>query len=225
MVRKRRFSLFGCVARLVLWGGAVWLLCLASIAVWARGAASGEADAIVVLGAAQYAGRPSPVLQARLDHALSLWRDGRAHWVVLTGGKHPGDDISEAAAGSRYLERNGVPRASILMEQQGRTSLASIEGASELLSEQSELASLSRPPRVLLVSDPFHMLRLDVLARLHGLSPMRSPTRTSPISANKAVLEYMLRESVALPADVAIALWMRLTADLAPAKENRTRAG
>jgi uncharacterized SAM-binding protein YcdF (DUF218 family) len=66
-------------------------------------------------------------------------------------------------------------------------------------------------PRVLLVSDPFHMLRLDVLARLHGLTPLPSPTRTSPISAKRAIaLEYMLRESIALPTDVLLMLWQRV---------------
>ena len=73
-----------------------------------------------------------------------------------------------------------------------------------------DAASATRP-RVLLVSDPFHMLRLDVLARLHGMQPLPSPTRTSPISANRAVLEYMLRESVALPTDVALLLWLKMT--------------
>ena len=66
-------------------------------------------------------------------------------------------------------------------------------------------------PRVLLVSDPFHMLRLDVLARMNGLTPLPSPTRTSPISANRAVLEYMLRESVALPTDIALMVWLTIT--------------
>jgi uncharacterized SAM-binding protein YcdF (DUF218 family) len=64
---------------------------------------------------------------------------------------------------------------------------------------------------VILVSDPFHMLRLEILARLHGLTPLPSPTRTSPISANRAVLEYMLRESVALPTDLVLMLWLKLS--------------
>jgi uncharacterized SAM-binding protein YcdF (DUF218 family) len=66
-------------------------------------------------------------------------------------------------------------------------------------------------PTVLLVSDPFHMLRLEILARLQGLTPLPSPTRTSPISANRAVLEYMLRESVALPTDLALMVWLQLS--------------
>ena len=195
-----------------------WLLCVAVIFGWSRRAAHGHADAIVVLGAAQYGGRPSPVLRARLDHALGLWKSNRADRVVLTGGRQPGDLISEAAAGRRYLVRRGVPTQAILLEAAGRTSLASMEGAAALLEAWRDSLpaavrdTMPRRPSVLLVSDPFHMLRLDVLARLHGLRPLPSPTRTSPISANRAVaIEYMLRESIALPTDVALKCWLVLT--------------
>lgn len=194
-----------------------WLISMACIAGWARRTSAGPADAIVVLGAAQYGGRPSPVLRSRLDQALSLWKAAEAPRIVVTGGRRPGDLISEAAAGRRYLARRGVPNSVILLEPAGRTSLASIEGAAMLLHALHDSTSEGRTdrmparPRVLLVSDPFHMLRLDILARLHGLQPLPAPTRTSPISANRAVLEYMLRESVALPTDVALLLWLRIT--------------
>ena len=210
--RRFRLSFKSRVIGTLLMG---WILCVAMIFIWSRRSAAGHADAIVVLGAAQYGGRPSPVLRARLDHALGLWNGARADRVVLTGGRRPGDQISEAAAGRRYLVRRGVPTKDILLETAGRTSLASMEGAAQLLQasrsgRRGDTASVR--PRVLLVSDPFHMLRLEVLARLHGLHPLPSPTRTSPISANRAVaVEYMLRESIALPTDVALLLWLRLT--------------
>lgn len=195
-----------------------WLCCVAVIFGWSRRSVEGQADAIVVLGAAQYGGRPSPVLRARLDHALALWHGKRAPEVVVTGGRRPGDQISEAAAGRRYLVRRGVPTEFVLLEPAGRTSLASMAGAANLLKAQraalpaSVRDSLPSRPSVLLVSDPFHMLRLDVLARLHGLRPLPSPTRTSPISANRSVaIEYMLRESIALPTDVALMLWLTMT--------------
>jgi uncharacterized SAM-binding protein YcdF (DUF218 family) len=104
------------------------------------------------------------------------------------------------------MVRRGVPRAAILVETDGRTSSESVSSAARLLREGTRDGTregTSDHPRVLLVSDPFHMLRLDLLARLHGLSPRVSPTRTSPISANPLVaLEYVLRESVAVPAEV-----------------------
>lgn len=208
---RPRFTTLLRRALLVAAGG--WVMCLLCIAGWSRRASTEQADAIVVLGAAQYGGRPSPVLRSRLDQALGLWKANRAPRVVLTGGRRPGDMISEAAAGKRYLARRGVPHEVMLLECTGRTSLASIQGAADvLLARRDSLdGTADARPRVLLVSDPFHMLRLDVLARLHGLTPLPAPTRTSPISANGVVLEYMLRESVALPADLALMLWLELT--------------
>lgn len=187
-----------------------WLVCLIAIVGWSTRDADGTADAIVVLGAAQYSGRPSRVLSARLDHSLDLWEHARAPRIVLTGGRRDGDVLSEAAAGRRYIIRRGVPASAILLEATGRTSLASMHGAAMLLHASGDTNSAH--PRVLLVSDPFHMLRLDVLARLHGLVPLPSPTRTSPISFNQSVaIEYILRESIALPTDVVVMLWLHLT--------------
>jgi uncharacterized SAM-binding protein YcdF (DUF218 family) len=197
---------------------AAWFVTLLCIAGWSRRSAAETADAIVVLGAAQYGGRPSPVLRSRLDHALGLYKSQRAPRVVLTGGRRPGDLISEAAAGRRYLVRRVVPNDVMMLEPEGRTSFASIVGAAQLLQARRDSlagrkvdpATLPKPT-VLLVSDPFHMLRLEILARLQGLTPLPSPTRTSPISANRAVLEYMLRESVALPTDLALMVWLQLS--------------
>ncbi len=204
----RRASRVALRAFAILFAG--WLVCLLAIITWSTRAANGRADAIIVLGAAQYSGRPSLVLSARLDHALMLWKEARAPRVVLTGGQRPGDLLSEAAAGRRYVMRRGIPSQAILLESTGRTSLASVHGASVLLHALGD--SLPARPRVLMVSDPFHMLRLDVLARLHGLTPLPSPTRTSPISANRSVaIEYILRESIALPTDMVFLLWLHLT--------------
>lgn len=202
------------LSRLFVLAVSGWVALVAAILIWSARNSSESADAIVVLGAAQYSGRPSPVLRARLDHALSLWNAKRAPRVVFTGGRREGDLISEAAAGRRFALRRGVPPKAVLLEGSGRTSLASIHGAAVLLKTRGDSvkAPMADRPRVLLVSDPFHMLRLDVLARLHGLTPLPSPTRTSPISAKRAIaLEYILRESVALPTDVLLLLWLHLT--------------
>ncbi len=207
--RSSRTSGRGIVVRVLLVLFAGWLCCLLAIIGWSTRNVKGPADAIIVMGAAQYGGRPSPVLRARLDHALVLWRDRQSPRVVLTGGRREGDLISEAAAGRRYIMRRGVPAPAILLESLGRTSLASVHAAAILLHASD---SLPANPSVLLVSDPFHMLRLDVLARMHGLRPLPSPTRTSPISANCSVaIEYILRESIALPADVVLMLWRHVT--------------
>ena len=209
MPRRAPVTFRGFIGRALILLVAAWIVCLLAIIGWSTRDAAGPADAIIVLGAAQYSGRPSPVLRARLDHALQLWREKRSARVVLTGGRREGDQISEAAAGRRYLMRRGVPSAAIKLEALGRTSLASMHGAAALLRLGD---SLPPRPRVVLVSDPFHMLRLELLARMHGLAPLPSPTRTSPISANRTVaIEYILRESLAIPTDIALSAWQHVS--------------
>lgn len=198
--------------RVLMWATLVpitgWLLTLAAIVLWAERNVSEKADVIVVLGAAQYDGRPSPVLKARLDHAVQLYKDGLAPRLLFTGGRRDGDAVSEAVTGQRYSLKHGVPPTAIMLESTSRTTLASIRGAALMLGTDTTTAS----PRVLLVSDPFHMLRLTVLARMYGMAPMPSPTRTSPISARQSVtIEYIVRESFALPADLATVAWERMS--------------
>lgn len=145
------------------------------------------ADAIVVLGAAQYDGRPSPQLAARLDHALELYREGWAATVVVTGGKQPLDRFTEATASANYLTERGVPDAAILREVQGTSSWESVAASARILSERGL-------ERVILVSDPFHELRLRGIAREVGLTPLTSPTRTSPVDGFDA-FEQMVKEA------------------------------
>ncbi|HEX6059687.1 MAG TPA: YdcF family protein [Gemmatimonadaceae bacterium] len=170
-----------------------WLVSLSAVLLAARRDEAQPADAIVVLGAAQYAGRPSPVLRARLDHAVALWKRGLAPRLVLTGGTGVGDTTSEAAVSRRYVRRHGVPDSAILLENRGRTTSQSLHAVAGLLGETA-------PSSVVLVSDPFHSLRLAIIARRLGLDPHTSPTRTSPISRNKAEYwKYLLSESVKAP--------------------------
>jgi len=151
------------------------------------------AEAIVVLGAAQYVGRPSPVLKARLDHALELWGRHLAPRMILTGGQGDGDTTSEAAVSRKYALKHGVPDSAILLETRGRTTSESMRAVAAMMHERG----LSR---VILVSDPFHMRRLTLIARRYDLEPYGSPTTTSPISASPArQWKYMLNESVKAP--------------------------
>jgi uncharacterized SAM-binding protein YcdF (DUF218 family) len=145
--------------------------------VWrsARREAAQPADAIVVLGAAQYDGRPSPVLAARLDHALALYNEGIAPTIVVTGGRQPGDRFTEATAGAKYLHEHGVPDDAILRETNGRSSWESLAAAGAFLKDRDMT-------HVVLVSDPYHAARIDDIADEVGLDAVTSPTRTSPIS-------------------------------------------
>jgi uncharacterized SAM-binding protein YcdF (DUF218 family) len=170
-----------------------WAVSLAAVLVWEHHDQTRPVSAIVVLGAAQYVGRPSPVLRARLDHAITLWRQRMAPTLIVTGGMGTGDKTSEAAVSRRYAMQRGVPAAAILLETEGRTTSQSMAGVAALLANRDRRD-------VLLVSDPFHMLRLVILARRHGLEPYASPTPTSPIAASPTERwKYALSESVKAP--------------------------
>jgi uncharacterized SAM-binding protein YcdF (DUF218 family) len=160
---------------LVLAGG------YATYRIWTQGHTDEErpADAIVVMGAAQYNGRPSRVFAARLDHAVSLYLAGVAPRLVLTGGKAEGDRTTEAAAGRAFAIGLGVPEEDILMEDQSRTTLESIRAVSDLLD-----ASGAR--NAIFVSDRPHMLRVLRMAADEGVTAWGSPTRTSPIEQDLA---------------------------------------
>jgi uncharacterized SAM-binding protein YcdF (DUF218 family) len=150
-------------------------------------------DAIVVLGAAQYNGRPSPVLKARLDHALRLWSARLAPRVIVTGGVGRGDRTSEAAVSRRYLLSRGVPSRAVVLEPHGRSTEASMTAVAGWLRERG-LSS------VLLVSDPFHMARLRFEAKRTSLEAWTSPTSTSPISDNPNLeVQYLFREGYKVP--------------------------
>jgi uncharacterized SAM-binding protein YcdF (DUF218 family) len=150
-------------------------------------------DAIIVLGAAQYNGRPSPVLRARLDHALGLYRDGLASVVVVTGGVGLGDTTSEALVGKRYLAAHGIPVKAIIAQPEGRTTMASMTAVAQWLRRRGL-------HRVLLVSDPFHMFRLRLEARRTALEAYTSPTESSPISENPVLeLRYLFAEGFKVP--------------------------
>ncbi len=132
------------------------------------------ADVIVVLGAAQYDGRPSPQLASRLDHTVDLWNAGVAPIVMVTGGNRPGDRFTEAEASARYLVDRGVPESAIMREDEGSTTYESLDVAADLLAA----AGLER---VVLVTDPYHSLRSRLIAEELGLDATTSPTPTSVV--------------------------------------------
>jgi uncharacterized SAM-binding protein YcdF (DUF218 family) len=157
-------------------------------------------DAIVVLGAAQYNGRPSPVLRARLDHALRLYKEGLAPRIVVTGGVGRGDTTSEAIVGRQYLLSRNVAPGDLVVQPQGRSTQASITAVADWL-ESEGLHS------VILVSDPFHMFRLRLEAQRTKLEAYTSPTESSPISDNPVLeLRYLAAEGFKIPV-----AWLRAT--------------
>lgn len=141
-------------------------------------------DAIVVLGAAQYDGRPSPQLAARLDHVIALWPEDLSSIVVVTGGKQPDDRFTEAEASARYLIENGVPEGALVFENAGRSTYESLEGVADLMRER-DLHS------VLLVTDPYHALRSRLTAEELGLEAYVSPTDTSVVTGGSSFTRHL----------------------------------
>lgn len=142
-----------------------------------------DVDAIVVLGAAQYDGVPSPVLQARLDRALELYREGHAEVIVTTGSNQAGDRFTQGFAGFTYLREFGVPEGDILVVTDGTNTYE------ELSATANALRAEGVGDEVLLVSDPYHALRAVEIAREVGLQAWFSPTELD------SSLRQLLRET------------------------------
>ena len=151
------------------------------------------AAAIVVMGAAQYDGRPSPVLQARLDRAHELYEQGLAPLLVTTGSKQQGDRFTEGFAGYQYLSSLGVPDKDIVVVDTGTNTWEELSATADELHKRSTRADAADARvRVLLVSDSYHSLRLEHTAREVGLDPLVAPTGPS------ASTRRLVRETVAV---------------------------
>ena len=152
-----------------------------TVRIWQQGGRDEgrPAGAIVVLGAAQFDGRPSPVFAARLDHAIDLYLQKLAPVLVVTGGKAEGDRTTEAATARAYAQARGVPTTAIAMEDTGRTTLESLQGVARLLHQRGIRDAV-------FVSDPTHMLRVLRIAHDLGIEAYGSPTLTSPVDQDPA---------------------------------------
>ena len=170
-----------------------WAAVVVAVAVQANRRQAAQADAIVVLGAAQYNGRPSPVFRARLDHAAALYLRGVAPVVLVTGGVGRGDTLSETAVGERYLVAAGLPAEAVIPLPGATSTYHSLREVADWFTGRD-----SR--RVVFVSDGFHMLRLRIIAPRLGLVPFTSPAPGSPIHASsRRNLSYMLAEGLKVP--------------------------
>jgi uncharacterized SAM-binding protein YcdF (DUF218 family) len=145
------------------------LITLVQVVLASRRDGAASADAVVVLGAAQYDCQPSPVLEQRLDHARDLYDDGVASTIVVTGGKREGDRCTEAQASADYLRADGVPDEDLLLEVQGRNSWESLAAAAHILRDRDMTD-------VVLVTDGYHALRVQAIAEDLGLNASVSPS-------------------------------------------------
>lgn len=148
-----------------------------------------KADAVVVMGAAQYDGTPSPLLESRLQHAFELYISGRVDFIAVTGGKMPGDRFTEAAASRRWLTDRGVPAASIIQEDEGRSTWESLKNIDVVLSSRGI-------SNVLVSTDRWHMQRSVLSLRELGVHAEPSATATSPLQGIKRAWGKYAKETV-----------------------------
>jgi uncharacterized SAM-binding protein YcdF (DUF218 family) len=178
----RRLVLAAVLLSLVVVGGT-------AVSIWwvARGDDRTPTDAIVVLGASQFDGRPSSVLEARLEHAKRLYDQGVAPVVVTVGGSQEGDRFTEAEAGARYLEDRGVP--DVVAVGEGSNTLRSVAAVEELFAERGWDSAT-------VVTDPWHSLRARSMADAAGIDAHTSPTRAGPsVRTRETQLRYIARET------------------------------
>jgi uncharacterized SAM-binding protein YcdF (DUF218 family) len=145
------------------------------------------ADAIVVMGAAQYNGSPSPVFRARLDHAAALYRDGKAAHIVTVGGGQEGDRTTEGAAGEHYLAGTGIETDALTAVGVGNDTLVSLRAAARVAREHHWHS-------VVLVSDPWHLARCRIIAKDLGLAVQVSPVTSGPATDPSVEMRYIGRE-------------------------------
>jgi uncharacterized SAM-binding protein YcdF (DUF218 family) len=151
-----------------------------------------RADVVLVLGAAQYDGRPSKVLEARLRKARNLYEAGVAEHIVTTGGRQPGDEYTEAEAGALWLTGQGVPQDAVIDVGEGNDTLGSIRAAAQEITDRGWRSAV-------IVSDPWHSLRARTMAADLGLDAWTSPTHSGPIvQTRQTQIRYILRETAAL---------------------------
>ncbi|MEU2351246.1 YdcF family protein [Modestobacter sp. NPDC049651] len=172
---------------------AVLLVVSTALAIWwtARQDARPSSDAIVVLGSAQYNGVPSSIFEARLEHALALYRDGVAPVVVTVGGKKSGDAFTEAEAGRDYLAKEGVPDDALLAVPHGVDTLESMRDVAGVFDDRGWHTAV-------LVTDPWHAMRAERMAADAGIDASSSPTRQGPaVQTRTTQFRYILRETAA----------------------------
>ncbi len=148
-----------------------------------------KSDVIIVLGAAHYNGKPSPVQLGRLEHAIALYKAGVAPYLLFTGGKKRGDIDTEAETAKKYAMENGVPSENIFTENAGLTTMQSLQNAHDIMTNNNFSTSI-------LVSDPFHMFRLKRIATDIGISALLSPTAYSRIISFNQNFKYISREII-----------------------------
>jgi uncharacterized SAM-binding protein YcdF (DUF218 family) len=186
---RARRVLTAVVVAVLLLAAALTAYAAAQVVTTARTDDRAPTDAIVVLGAAQFWGRPSPVLEARLQHAADLYEAGLADRVVTVGSNQPGDNTTEADAGRDWLVAHGVPSSAVVAVPDGHDTLSSLDAAARVMADRGWRSAT-------IVTDPAHEARSVAMARALGLDAQASPTSTG--AGSSLTPEYVARETLAL---------------------------
>ncbi len=179
------------IGKTLLWltlASSVWLLFIAT-SIWSFGAQDNarKADCAIVLGAAAYHKHPSPVFKERIDHALSLYRQGFVSTIIFTGGYGTGAPFSESEVAEKYAIRQGVDANDILIEKQSRSTV-------DNLAQAKILMILNGLNSAIIVSDPLHLKRASIIAKHLKIAAVTSPTPTSRYRSFKAQFKFLMRE-------------------------------
>ena len=170
---------------------AVLIVAATVVRVWqvAREDNRPRSDAIIVLGASQYNGRPSEVFAFRLQHALALYKDGVAPRIVTVGGNQKGDQYTEGGSGAAWLADHGVPQSALVPVEQGSDTLQSMQAASLVFRQHGWHSAV-------LVTDPWHELRSQKMAEDQGIKAATSPTHSGPAVRTRGTeVRYIARET------------------------------
>lgn len=188
MQKKKRLSWWIRIPLFLAAAGVIWLSMIgAQVISAANQTSTSPADVAIVLGAAVYRDRPSPVYRERINHAIELYQQGQIKAIIFTGGLGPGDEISEGEAGREYALAAGVPEEAIFVENTSENTFENLANSLPILEEQGF-------ETVLLVSDPLHMYRATLTAQDLGLDADTSPTTTSRYRSLRTQTQFLFRE-------------------------------
>jgi len=184
---KIRFRTFR-ILQLLGIAAIIWLVMLGvEIVQYSTQSSTNQADAAVVLGAAVFRERPSPVFRERINHAIRLYQEGQIKAIIFTGGVGSNDQISEGEAGRQYALSAGIPNEAILFESTSENTFQNLEYAQQIISSQGF-------NQVLIVSDPYHMRRAMAYAEDIGINAEPSPTTTSRYQSFWSRMRFLVRE-------------------------------
>ena len=188
-IKRLRSVLKWLLVALVLWCGWVGARIVQSAAT----DETRKADVAIVMGAAAYGDKPSPVFEQRIAHGVALYKQGMVKKIILTGGFGDGAEHAESEVARRFAIEQGVPERDLLMEKKSRTTLENLQQARDLMKAHGLNGAL-------LVSDPMHMERARWMMHDLGVTAWRSPTPTTLYTSMGAKAGFLLREVYAITA-------------------------